>query len=235
MQKLAGLAELGLAELGLAELCLQSACPMCQRSTPQVLCCDCQQRLQRLQLPDPEQGWQPPLPILAWGAYSGALKQAIAALKYEHQPQLAQPLGDGLAQVWLNSAMSKKKPLIVVPIPLHAAKQQQRGFNQAELLARAFCNRTGLPLQPQGLVRSRLTEAQFGLSATAREHNLAGAFELGQPLLKTPPRKAVLLLDDIYTTGATARAAAHTLRRHQISVYGMVAVARTQVMISSAF
>jgi ComF family protein len=222
-----------LAEL--ANLCLESACPLCQRSTPQGLCCDCQKRLQQLQLSNSEQLWQPPLPILAWGVYSGALKRAIAALKYEHQLQLAQPLGDELAQVWLNSAVSKQKPLIVVPIPLHLAKQQQRGFNQAELLARAFCQRTGLPLQPHGLVRSRLTEAQFGLSAAAREHNLAGAFELGEPFLRNQPQKAVLLLDDIYTTGATARAAAHILRRHQISVYGIVAVAKTQATIASTF
>ncbi len=211
--------------VGLAELCLESVCPLCQRSTARVLCCDCQQRLYCLHLAASEQGWQPPLPVLAWGVYGGALKRAIAALKYEQQTRLAQPLGHELAQLWLNFAASKKKSLMVVPIPLHAAKQQQRGFNQAELIAKAFCQHTGLPLQSHGLIRSRSTEAQFGLSATAREHNLAGAFELGEPF-KTKPPQAVLLLDDIYTTGATARAAAYTLRRHQISVYGIVVVAR---------
>lgn len=217
---------------GLSDLCWEVACPICQRSTAEALCKDCQQRLQCLRLPEPQQFWQPPLPIFAWGVYEGALKRAIATLKYERQPQLAQPLGDWLAQQWLAqpglaaSWLSGAKPLWVVPIPMHPDKQQQRGFNQAELLAKAFCQRTGLPLKSRGLVRNRLTEAQFSLAAAARTENLSGAFDLGADFLK-PTRTAVLLLDDIYTTGATANAAAQTLRRHQISVHGIAVIAKT--------
>lgn len=210
---------------GLASLCLESTCPLCQRSTAQVLCLNCQQRLRYLQLPHPEQFWQQPLPVLAWGSYGSSLKRAIATLKYDHHPELAQPLGEWLAQQWLLSTLSVKKSLVVVPIPMHPDKQQQRGFNQAELLAKAFCQQTDLPLR-HGLIRSRLTEAQFQLSATAREQNLADAFQLGHDFLNRHPQKAVLLLDDIFTTGATARAAAQTLRRHRIPVYGMVVVAK---------
>lgn len=218
---------------GLVDLCLESSCPLCQRSTAQELCLDCQQRLQRLQLPASCQTWQPPLPVFAWGSYDGSLKRALATLKYENQPQLAQPLGDWLAQSWLQFAPTSPKPLpkslIVVPIPMHFAKQQQRGFNQAELLAKAFCQRTRLPLQPQALMRNRSTEAQFGLSIAAREQNLSGAFTLGADLAKRSPSSVVLLLDDIYTTGATAQSAAQTLWQHRISVYGIVTVAKTIV------
>jgi len=154
----------------------------------------------------------------------------IAALKYEGHSRLAEPLGQALAQSWLQSAISARapQPLLVVPIPMHPEKQQQRGFNQAELIARTFCQQTGLR-QVKGLSRQRNTAPQFGLSAVDRATNLADAFELGaffsgrQPLKSSP---AVLLLDDIYTTGATAQAAAQTLRRHQISVYGILAIAK---------
>lgn len=209
----------------LGNLCLASDCPLCQRSTTQIICPGCERQLQQLQLPHPEQFWQPPLPVLAWGTYGGSLKQLIAALKYQKRTQLAHPLGRRLAQVWLATPMARRS-LVVVPIPMHPEKQKQRGFNQAALLAQAFCRQSGLPLKQQGLCRSRATEAQFGLSATARQQNLAGAFELGIDFLRKPPQHPVLLLDDIYTTGATALSAAETLRRHQISVYGIVTVAK---------
>lgn len=208
----------------LTDLCLESACPLCQRSTADILCLSCQQQLRSLQLADPQQFWQPPLPVFAWGPYSGPLKRAIKVLKYENQPQLAAPLGSWLAQQWLTSAL-KTRAIGVVPIPMHLEKQQQRGFNQAELLAKAFCHHTGLPLR-HGLSRKRPTEAQFGLAAVEREQNLADAFELGQDFLSHSPTQAVLLLDDIYTTGATARSAAQLLRRHQISVRGIVVMAK---------
>lgn len=225
----------GLSKLsGLVDFCLESACSLCHRSTAQELCLDCQRQLRRLQLPTAEQTWQPPLPLFAWGSYSGSLKRTLTTLKYENQPQLACLLGDWLAQSWLQfaqtSAKSLPRSLIVVPIPMHAAKQQQRGFNQAELLAEAFCQRTRLPLHPQALIRNRSTEAQFGLSVAARGQNVAGAFTLNEgaiKLIKRSPDTAVLLLDDIYTTGATAQSAAQTLRQ-QISVYGIVTVAKAR-------
>lgn len=156
--------------------------------------------------------------------YGGILKRAIAALKYENQPQIARPLGQWLAQAWLNSQFASK--LIVVPIPLHADKLKQRGYNQAALLAESFCDITGLQLQKMGLERIRATEAQFGLSALGREKNLAMAFKLGSGFRREIPAKPILLLDDIYTTGATARSAVQTLRHAGIQVYGLAAIAQ---------
>lgn len=167
--------------------------------------------------------------MFAWGRYGGALKQAIAALKYNNHPQLARPLGHWLGQAWLSSPVSQAKSLTVIPIPMHPDKWQERGFNQAELIARSFCEQTGLPLQSQGLIRVRHTEAQFGLSAEARVKNLSGAFRVGAGVtgqLVAQP-KTILLVDDIYTTGATANAAAQALHQHQVAVYGVVAIAKT--------
>lgn len=212
---------------GLLDLFLESKCPLCQRSTPQELCLDCSRQLQRCQLPNCNYLWQGQLPILAWGIYNGTLKQAIAALKYENRPQIARPLGHWLAEVWLNSPHAAHQ-LVVVPIPLHPDKQKQRGFNQAILLAQSFCEITKLQLQQTGLERVRSTEAQFSLSASEREKNLAMAFQIGADFCRRRPAKPILLLDDIYTTGATARSAAQTLRRLGIPVYGLVAIAAAQ-------
>jgi ComF family protein len=217
MQRLSKIAKI-------AEFCLESACPLCSRSTATALCLTCQQRVQQSALSTPEQSWQPPLPLFAWGRYDSSLKRAIAALKYENQPQLAEPLGQWLAQSWLASSLAPSRHSIwVVPIPMHPEKQAQRGFNQAELLAASFCCYTGLPLKPNALRRGRATTPQFGLSATARLDNLAGAFELDATL---PTGATVLLLDDIYTTGATAQAAAQALRQ-RYSVCGIATVAKT--------
>jgi ComF family protein len=119
------------------------------------------------------------------------------------------------------------KHFTVVPIPMHPAKQRQRGFNQAELLARYFCDRTRFSLEVNGLQRVRQTEAQFNLSVQQRQQNLDNAFSLGQKFLKRPPSAPVLLLDDIYTTGATALSAAQTLQQHGIQVQGIIVLAKT--------
>lgn len=217
----------------LVDLILEQPCSLCQRSAANALCLDCQRQIQRCQLPAPSQ-FQPGSPsIFAWGTYGGSLKRAIAALKFDGHPHLARPLAHWLAQTWLASDRTAP-PLTVVPIPIHPSKRQQRGFNQAELLAEGFCERTRLPLAPHGLERLRATDAQFGLSATQRSHNLAGAFGLGPSFLKRRPAGPVLLLDDIYTTGATVNTAAQTLRRHGISVYGVVVVARAMKEVPTA-
>lgn len=236
----------------LLDLVLESTCPLCQRSTAGDLCLDCERQLQACRLANPGDRWQGDLPVFGWGAYTGQLKRAIAVFKYDRHPELARPLGYWLAQAWQENAPAALSPialtrrrnakgsrwwfpgkdptrsrLLVVPIPLHASKLKQRGFNQAELLARRFCTYTGLTCCPQGLQRVRATEAQFGLSPAARSQNVADAFAIG-PDLRGKVGRLVLLLDDIYTTGATARAATLTLRQAGITVVGIVALALPQ-------
>jgi ComF family protein len=154
------------------------------------------------------------------------LKRAIAALKYENRPQVARPLGQYLAEAWIASSDVPQRSLIVVPIPMHPDKQKARGFNQAELLAESFCQITGFPLKCQGLERVVETQAQFSLSPEAREENLTGAFQIGKIFRRNPPKHPVLLLDDIYTTGATVRSAIQALYQARIQVYGVASLAR---------
>jgi ComF family protein len=166
--------------------------------------------------------------------YGGLLKRMLSALKYENQPQLAEPLGQWLAESWLQSGKSVMSAAsIVVPIPMYAGKKRERGYDQAELLAQSFCAASGLRLKSQGLERIQNTTAQFQLSPEEREHNLAGAFRLGRALQQQPVR-SVFLLDDIYTTGATIRSATQTLQHHGIQVSGVLTVAMPKVVSRAA-
>lgn len=207
-----------------SRLVIKAACPLCQRPANQAFCANCWQQLQRCQLPQPTWSTTTGLPVFAWGRYGNPVKRAIAAMKYHNQPDLAVPLGSWLAHAW-NRQPELGKGAIVVPIPMHCAKQQERGFNQAELLAESFCAVTRLPLERRGLERMRETSPQFRLSQGDRVQNLQSAFCLGSAFRQRSPKRPVLLLDDIYTTGATAQSAAQTLRSHGIRVQGIVVVA----------
>jgi len=209
----------------LSNLFLRSRCALCDRAADGELCPYCQRQVRSHRLKQPQQWWSGDLPLLVWGRYGGQLKRAIAALKYENRPRLARPLGRWLAECWRETAPIRDRRLVVVPVPLHPEKRRERGFNQAELLAESFCRQTRLKLQRRGLRRVKATVPQFGLSERDRETNLEAAFDLG-PGLKRGMR--ILLLDDIYTTGATARSAAKVLRDKGIAVCGIVALATTK-------
>lgn len=207
-------------------LFLESPCPLCGRSQAQAVCVSCQQQIQRYRCESVDTGRTEQLPVFAWGHYGGALKRAIAALKYEGNPHLAEILGRWMAESWRSTNPTTDG--VIVPIPMHPSKKKQRGFNQAELLAQHFCHITQLPIAVNGLERIRATEAQFKLSSAERSQNLAEAFSIGKPFLHKPPSRPVWLLDDIYTTGATALSAAQTLRQHGIRVQGIIVLARTE-------
>lgn len=146
------------------------------------------------------------------------MKQAIHALKYGGLRPAARPLGRMLAQAIAQLAAEASGELLVVPVPLHRSKHAQRGFNQARSLAReaiVALRRTHpqwrLSLAPTTLMRLRPTESQAGLTPRQRRLNVKGAFSVSDPAAVT--MKHVLLIDDILTTGATARAAADAVRR----------------------
>ena len=203
---------------------LESNCALCKRSSSEVLCQYCMRQLDKCLISNPNDLWQKPLPVFAWGRYGGILKRAIAAMKYDNHPEIGSILGELLGEAWLlNSASHQHKP-VVVPIPLHPHKQKKRGFNQAALIAQGFCQTTRLKLKPKGLERVRETEAQHSLSASDRKENLAAAFRVGQDFCK-PPLQPVLLIDDIYTTGATAKSAIQVLDRSGIETLGIAACA----------
>ena len=155
---------------------------------------------------------------VAYGPYQGRMKQAIHALKYDRLHPAARSLGRMLAEAIAQLAPEAPPEMLVVPVPLHRSKYAQRGFNQARSLAvyalqalRKTHPQWRLTLASSTLMRLRSTESQAGLTFRQRRINVRGAFMVSDPAAVT--MKHVLLIDDIFTTGATARAAAQALAR----------------------
>lgn len=202
---------------------LESRCTFCDRSTTQIFCTDCQAKLASHSFsPENHLIVSSDLTVFAWGKYDGQLKRAIALMKYEHKPEIGKLLGQLLADAWLESQIVKPfKKLTVVPIPLHEQRLKERGFNQAQVIAHNFCQKTGYNLNSQALIRRRNTKAMFELNREERLANLQHAFQLGKKL----PKYSVLLLDDIYTTGTTVQESMKVLKQNGVKVLGTIVVA----------
>src|SRR5215469_1211381 len=141
--------------------------------------------------------------------YQEPLRSCIHALKYDGNTRIAEPLGQLLAQACLNYGMGADA---IIPVPLHSERQQQRGYNHAYLLAEVCASRVRIPLRNDILIRHRATPAQVGLKHDERRQNMSGAF-LCTPAFATGTLKGctILLVDDVYTTGATLEACAAPL------------------------
>jgi ComF family protein len=158
------------------------ACPRCRAAPPPF-----------------SRGWAP-------FAHEGPVARAIHRFKYEDHPELAAPLGEllaGEARAFLGRA-----PEHVVALPLHTRRYHSRKYDQAQLLAGTLARATGREAPVGWLTRSRETQRQVGLSEAERAHNVADAFTASA----AAKGREVLLVDDVFTTGATARAAAFALR-----------------------
>ncbi len=129
--------------------------------------------------------------------YDGPAAAMIKSLKYNGNMSLAPILADLLSVFWkeLNWDID-----IIVPVPLSGERRAQRGFNQSEMIGKAFAKRTGLKSDPRALMKVRHTLQQVGLDAEQRRENLQGAFAAEGVLVRG---KRVLLLDDVMTTGST--------------------------------
>lgn len=142
--------------------------------------------------------------------YTGAARTALLALKFAGQRRVAEPLASLLIAPFQDAIRTVE---LVIPVPLNAARMRTRGYNQAELLARALAKTQGLRVRTDLLERTRATEAQTRLSAEERRRNVAGAFALTPPAATAVIQgKRILLLDDVTTTGSTLDAAAEPLR-----------------------
>ncbi|MDY6822639.1 MAG: ComF family protein [Thermodesulfobacteriota bacterium] len=152
----------------------------------------------------------------AGGIYADTLMVLIHQFKYNGKTGLARPLGELLFSVFLNW-YDPGDVDVIVPVPLHHHKFRQRGFNQSYLLLREWGRSvTAADARPAGekicrdaMVRRRKTRSQTTLSKKERRTNVKGAFGLKQP--ERIKGKRVVLVDDVYTTGATVNECAKTL------------------------
>lgn len=156
----------------------------------------------------------------SYGVYANALRGAVLELKFHQRHRLGLRLGGLLLEPWraLESGARLDRAPVIVPVPLHPRRERERGYNQADLLARGLARvlkkGSGAPAAAvvgNCLVRKRATAPQSGLSLHARRENVRGVFAISDP--ERIRQQDVILVDDVMTTGATASACASALKR----------------------
>ena len=143
-------------------------------------------------------------------AYDEASRHLLLAFKHGDRTDSAAPFGEWLARVGDEQLTAVD---IVVPVPLHQRRLWRQRYNQSALLAWALGRRSGVEVIPNLLRRRRATRSQQGLNPSERRRNLAGAFDVHPRHRARLEGTAVLLVDDVLTTGATLEACARELRR----------------------
>jgi len=152
--------------------------------------------------------------------FEGGAREAVHYLKYRWRTMLGPVLGKALAALVSDMGFS---PELVLPVPLHRRKIRQRGFNQSVVLARHMSRCLGLKLDVSSLARSRHTASQVGLNTRERRRNVAGAFVVRRA--QRVAGRAVLLVDDVLTTGATVDECSRVLKEAGAEV-AVVTIAR---------
>lgn len=140
-------------------------------------------------------------------AYGGPARQVVLALKHGRRLVLARLM----ARVMLRVAGTLPDDMVIVPVPSHRWRLWQRGFNQAAEIARHLARQSGRPLLVDALIRTKPTASTRGLTRKQRQANVTGAFKVAR--VADVQGRAVLLVDDVMTTGATVAACARQLRR----------------------
>lgn len=170
------------------------ASPEALKHSPEHECLSCRK--------DPPQYDQ----AIAAGLFEGQLREAIHIYKYRPLPALGSPLAEWMAGQIRFDAL----PDIVMPVPLHRSRLRHRGFNQALLLAHGIAKSFDLKLDMDTLVRVRRTRPQVELTGMDRAENVKGAFGLRKP--GPVQGKGILLIDDVFTTGATMNECCRVLK-----------------------
>lgn len=162
----------------------------------------------------------------SWAAYDGCARQLIHLLKYERVMPAADYLAYQLAQLRLPAVDA------LVPVPLGRVRQRERGFNQIYKIGRRLARRLKIECRPELLRRRRETLSQAGLTAEQREDNVRAAFQV--PRGQTVAGRKLLLLDDVLTTGATARACAAALKDAGAAEVHLLTAARADLWAMQA-
>ncbi|MEW6989847.1 ComF family protein [Colwelliaceae bacterium 6441] len=151
--------------------------------------------------------------LLCLAPYVFPIDHWLKQLKYQQRFEIADLLGFLLAQLW-NEKQKTHNDAALLAVPIHIKKWQQRGFNQAHLIAKAFAKHTQLPYLKKALYRVTFNQSQVGQSGKARRQHLKGAFILGQAKEILP--ETIILLDDVITTGTTTNTICRLLKKEGV-------------------
>nr|VFK57445.1 MAG: comF family protein [Candidatus Kentron sp. TUN] len=177
---------------------IRSACPVCGISLPESLACPACRRQK-----------QPFSRTYAAFQYTPPISYLVVLMKFQGNLAAAQVLSDLLAD-HLTKAHARK-PDIIIPVPLHASRLRERGFNQAIELGREIANRWEIPVRKDLVIRKRATLPQTSLpNRAARHRNVRKAFVLNTPISNV---EHVAILDDVMTSGATAAEVARLIKQ----------------------
>jgi ComF family protein len=157
--------------------------------------------------------------------YNEVARKLVARLKYGDRPELARFCGGLMAHA--GRELIADRP-VIVPVPLHRSRHFERRYNQSLELARVVARLSGLRVAPELARRTRRTRQQVGLSAEARERNVAGAFTIGAGAARLAGRP-VLLVDDVITTGSTVTALTRAFKRAGVEHVDVLSFARVVV------
>jgi len=164
----------------------------------------------------------------ACGVYEGALRASVLNLKRE--PHVSSRLIEELVHQQQQPPLNRATRII--PVPLHPERERERGFNQAVVIASELSRATGLPLDVVSLVRIMSVQRhRAGMDAKGRADTVAGAFTVRHPALVAGER--ILLIDDVFTTGATVSSCAQVLREAGALEVFVLTIARADTMSSS--
>jgi ComF family protein len=156
-------------------------------------------------------------------AYGDVAKKLVQQLKYNDRTDLAPWMAEWMVRAGAELLADCD---LILPVPLHSWRYLSRRFNQSAELARAMARKSGKPFDPAALVRTRRTKQQVGLGARQREDNVRGAFQVPDHKLIAIAGKTVLLVDDVYTTGATINAATKALKKAGAKAVDVITFAR---------
>jgi ComF family protein len=142
--------------------------------------------------------------------YGPVAKTLVHQLKYRDRPEVAKTIAQAMQRAAMELLADSD---LIVPVPLYRWRLWQRRFNQAAVLAQHLSRLSGIAWEPLALMRVRHTRQQVGLSSREREMNVRGAFRVPDAARGAVAGRTVLLVDDVYTSGATCKSATRALKR----------------------
>jgi ComF family protein len=196
----------------LLEAIFPSFCYICGKPSKGILCDGCkknfeEKRVNKIFFPDADHLSQ----VYIVFEYEGEVRRLIEEFKYEKRKEIARYFSQYFSGLPLDYDF-------IVPVPLHPTRLRERGFNQSEVIAKGLAKVYGIPLAKKGVKRRKYTLKQANLTRSERLENLSGAFFVSHP--ERFRGKRILLVDDVYTTGATMENLAKAFKNYPSKIDG---------------
>jgi competence protein ComFC len=171
-----------------------------------------------------------PPDVIVPSLYEGSARALVFHLKYREGQYLATVMAKAMADTFCeNGRLAGDTDWTIIPVPLHRKREKERGYNQSHLLAKHVASLLSVPYEPQALFRNRPTTPMYRLNRLERVLNTADSMSLNPDAIPKLKGRQILLVDDIYTTGATANACIQTLLKADVAHVSVLAFAQADL------